>query len=208
MPPRGGGAMRPQFRTSLVAFVLVAVFSALAFASTVDSPASAPETTPNGGTTTAHPESGGAQTDDGATSGGWIAPGDAPDPLQGNVTQHFLCYRAQLANNSQFDPVNVELRDQFGNFSSVVLSPQQLCNPVRKNGEPVPAPFTHLACYRTKDNGPTFVPRDVDVSNQFENETWRVTSPGSLCAPAEKNGEQPVDFGFNHFRCYEANSTI
>jgi len=48
---------------------------------------------------------------------------------------------------------------------------------------------------------------NVAITNQFENATWFVEGPQSLCLPAEKNGEQPVDFAFNHFRCYQANDT-
>lgn len=118
---------------------------------------------------------------------------------------HFKCYFAQTANGTgPFDPRFVVLADQFGNWRSNATEPARLCNPVSKDGGPVPDPRTHLACYFLPEVQPDFAPRNVQVGNQFGNQTWTVLRPDFLCNPAEKNAEAPIDAGFNHFLCYQA----
>lgn len=121
---------------------------------------------------------------------------------------HFKCYEAE---QPQFAPRNVGLRDQFSPAEAKVVATRQLCNPVRKNNGRILNPRAHLVCYETTDLGTVpFQPREVRVSNQFGIRQLPVVKPVSLCVPSlKRKGAGAAPTGPNptlvldHFRCYD-----
>ena len=121
---------------------------------------------------------------------------------------HFKCYDA---DQPQFQPRFVGLRDQFGPSEGQVIATRQICNPVRKNNGRVLNPRAHLVCYETPQVGTVpFQPRDVRVSNQFGIRQLWVVRPVTLCVPSLKRkgggaaptGPNPT-LVLDHFRCYD-----
>jgi hypothetical protein len=121
---------------------------------------------------------------------------------------HFKCYEA---DQPQFQPRFVGLRDQFGQGEGKVIATRQLCNPVSKNNGKVINPRAHLVCYETPDVGTVpFQPREVRVSNQFGIRQLSVVRPVTLCVPSLKRkgaGAAPTgpnpELVLDHFRCYD-----
>ena len=122
---------------------------------------------------------------------------------------HFKCYQAE---QPQFQPRFVGLRDQFGQSEGQVVATRQLCNPVRKNNGRVLNPRAHLVCYETPQVPGTvpFQPREVRVSNQFGIRQLSVVKPVTLCVPSlKRKGAGAAPTGPNptlvldHFRCYD-----
>jgi len=107
---------------------------------------------------------------------------DFPDRLN-----HWWCYDA---NGEPVDQ-DVTLEDQFRADAVRVEQPVYFCNPVEKTrvggrrAERVPEPDVHLTCYEI--HGPQSTnPTRVDVLNQFERDTFTITSFELLCVPAAK----------------------
>jgi hypothetical protein len=113
---------------------------------------------------------------------------------------HYKCYRVRrTAGEPKFTQRDVQLVDQFENKNTTVVRPSLLCNPVNKNGEGVPAPGSHLVCYRIRDvRGQTpFVPQQPNVTDQFvvqDLQTTRRTDCSKtrlLCVPSSKRIASP-----------------
>jgi|GEM_PF-1382350 len=121
---------------------------------------------------------------------------------------HFKCYEA---DQPQFQPRFVGLRDQFGQSEGQVVATRELCNPVRKNDGKIVNPRAHLVCYETPQVGTVpFTPREVRVANQFGIRQLSVVKPVTLCVPSLKRkgggaaptGPNPT-LVLDHFRCYD-----
>lgn len=133
---------------------------------------------------------------------GTAAPPTTPNPTR--LLDHFRCYDVEQQPASQ----TVKLADQFGTTQAKVVRVIRLCNPVRKNNEPVRRAKSHLVCYSITDS-PTFRPLAVRVRNQFGRAALRIRRPETLCLPSFKQVLQtealsaaPPDL--DHFKCYEA----
>ncbi len=90
----------------------------------------------------------------------------------------------------------VSLDDQFGSDTLRVEHPHYFCNPVEKSvvgGETtgIVEPDVHLTCYDL--HGPQRTrAQQAAIQNQFETDTFTVTSWQLLCVPAAKLGFQPA----------------
>ncbi|MDX6536370.1 MAG: hypothetical protein QOD37_711, partial [Gaiellales bacterium] len=102
-----------------------------------------------------------------------------PNPTK--VLDHFRCYDVQ----QQPAPQTVKLADQFGTTATKVLRVIRLCNPVRKNNEPVRRAKSHLVCYSIQD-AQAFRALAVRVRNQFGLAGLRIRRPETLCLPSFK----------------------
>jgi hypothetical protein len=102
---------------------------------------------------------------------------------------------------------NQMLVDQFGTLFLDVTRPDLLMLPSSKDGVPQLPPLDHFQCYKVKRSKgtPKFVKRTVTITNQFEPPiTILVTKPFRLCAPANKNGEDPTaPLHPDHLTCYK-----
>ena len=136
----------------------------------------------------------------------WVAP----------AVDHYQCYDADQEGTKNKKKVVVTLEDQF-NRERVILSPDGMCNPVSKNGEPVVQPGAHLKSYGLKDarggDFPHFQKRRVTVENQFGTERFKVVKPEVLLAPSSKSLIPPAARGadsgppppfVDHYKCYKA----
>jgi hypothetical protein len=100
---------------------------------------------------------------------------------------HWWCYEA----NGESADQNVTLEDQFRSDAVRVEQPVYFCNPVAKTregarrAERVPEPEVHLTCYDL--HGPQSTnPTQVGIFNQFETDTFKITSYELLCVPSAK----------------------
>ncbi len=85
----------------------------------------------------------------------------------------------------------VTLEDQFSSDTLRVEHPRLFCNPVEKTVGAVttspPEPDVHLTCYEIKGPQRTEATK-ASIENQFETDTFTVTSWQLLCVPAAKLG--------------------
>jgi hypothetical protein len=127
---------------------------------------------------------------------------------------HFRCYI--VSQQTPQAPVTITLDDQFtdGPETTTVGEPVMFCVPTEKTvaGEVFPIPEDpeeqpHYTLY----NAPGVAsPRTIQVTDQFGEAEWQVTTPKYVLVPSTKtiNG---VTFGgdvfdrLNHYWCYEAN---
>jgi hypothetical protein len=125
---------------------------------------------------------------------------------------HFKCYFLSTLPGK----TPVQLQDQFDPALKdvTVVRPLYLCNPTHKvHGSTTVDPMhpdEHLVCYLTKEaEEPRFQPRDVLVTNQFDNgQKVRVVRRAALlCVPSLKslvNSPGPSGvFNTDHYRCYQ-----
>ena len=108
-----------------------------------------------------------------------------------DVLDHFKCYAIRSRSNLN---QTVFLDDQFGSWTTTIIKPYLLCNPVAKtfvtaagvvHQTQILHPSDHLVCYRTEDKNP-FTPLTVTTHNQFETNSLIVKKPISLCVPSLK----------------------
>jgi hypothetical protein len=112
---------------------------------------------------------------------------DFPDRLN-----HYWCYQA---NGPRLRNVTVTLEDQFGSDTVRVVQPNLFCNPVQKTVGGVVTPIeeeeVHLTCYDIKGPQATTA-TTFGVVNQFETDTFTITSWNLLCVPTEKTDVEPL----------------
>jgi len=103
-----------------------------------------------------------------------------PDKLD-----HYLCYPVSGASVEQV----ASLTDQFQTREVTVAKPAFFCNPVQKTFDKTTTRIqnkaAHLTCYNTRLPQSTDQ-RDIDILNQFEQDTYTVTTTQLLCAPSTK----------------------
>jgi hypothetical protein len=71
---------------------------------------------------------------------------------------------------------------------------------------PLVLPVDHFQCYKVKRSkgGAKFTKRTVTVADQFETVTLTLVKPVTLCAPANKNNEDPTAPSHpDHLTCYK-----
>ena len=145
-----------------------------------------------------------------------ISLGTAHGAVGPNI-DHFKCYylitpvgNTPVALQDQFDPALKNV---------TVIRPLYLCNPTEKvHGAATVVPMhpdEHLVCYLTREAlEPTFEPRDVFVTNQFENhqEVRVVRRANLLCVPSAKSlvSQPPPLTGIDtdHYRCYQITKPV
>ncbi len=124
----------------------------------------------------------------------------------------FKCYQAApTPGTPRFVRRSVALTDELETVNTLVTKARAICNPVRANDEGPDDPTAHLACYSTVDDRrQRFAPRDVEVTNQFGVQQFRVLKPYQLCVPSEQGTvpepPAPSMLRIDHFRCYKASS--
>lgn len=120
------------------------------------------------------------------------------------LPNHYKCYQGE---SQGFRPRSVRLADQFRALRARVLKPLTLCNPVKKNREPIQSPGVHLKCYAIAVRS-KLVGRRVAVVNQLGVEVLNVLRPERLCVPSTKRplGKRPPPVetvpAESHFVCY------
>jgi len=118
---------------------------------------------------------------------------------------HFLLYHVI---ECPYVEVVVDLYDQFGYEPEVgVTAPLFFANPVRKTDDggivtEIQNPEAHLVFYGIEGG---FFETEVQVVNQFGEQTLDVYAPTLLAVPSEKKSAKPVETTpLDHFKCYAA----
>jgi hypothetical protein len=99
---------------------------------------------------------------------------------------HYQCYQTNTPTN--FKPVPVVLKDQFGVSKAVLQPPNMFCAPAQKQligvqPHKFAGPADHLLCYPEKGAAKTLVRR---VENQLGVSMVRDLLPRWLCVPTRK----------------------
>ena len=120
-----------------------------------------------------------------------------------DVLDHFKCYNVNKDQSTRLHPAPpiVTLIDQF-TVENVEpgRKPDFFCNPVSKDGSPFLNEMAHLSCYGIDGNGgdddddsdDDNAGVDVDISNQFGEQTLALRRAKRLCVPSEKLSVEPV----------------
>jgi uncharacterized repeat protein (TIGR01451 family) len=126
-----------------------------------------------------------------------------------NPSAHLACYTIRDVQADEFPPFErrrVEATDQFGTHTLLLKDTSALCLPASKSpaGEvpgPPPTGLDHFKCYRTKEVGTMFDPRDVVLTDQFNTERVNVVGPETFCNPVDKDGSG-ISNPSAHLACY------
>jgi hypothetical protein len=136
------------------------------------------------------------------------------DPTAPNHPQHLTGY--VVTGSSAFTRrFNQTIVNQFGSVTLDVVRPDILMVPTAKSLTGPPAPLTpptidHFQCYKVKRTrgAARFVKQTVTVADQLENVTVTLVRPFVLCAPANKNNEDPTAPSHpSHLLCYKTKSS-
>ena len=123
-----------------------------------------------------------------------------------SLFNHFQCYSAgRTPGTPRYQHRVVTLEDQFETKDVRVVQPVSICTPVNKNGEGIGDPTAHLTCFKITPQGPR-LKRDVQMSNQFGEQSLSVLKRKTLCVPSEKDGLTSA-LTLDHFQCYSAART-
>ncbi len=93
---------------------------------------------------------------------------------------HFDCYSGKFP---RIEPRPVVLVDQFKTEETHASKAFMLCNPVRKNGEPIRNPLEHLIFYRLKPEPESLT---VTLANQFQTGEAKIQKSALLGVPTGK----------------------
>jgi len=129
----------------------------------------------------------------------WLACGHTCVECGSSCLSHFNVYDGV----GQDGPV-VTLVDQF-QTQVVDLGPANLfMEPVNKNDEGIPEPWSGLTCYPIPSGEPA--PPTVIATNQFGSQTLDLLDPVELCVPSSGPSE-PLG-SLDHYKCYEASGSV
>jgi len=125
-------------------------------------------------------------------------------------TAHLACYKIRDVRGDEFPKFmkqRVEVTDQFGTRTLLLKKVRSLCLPSSKApvGEvpgPPPTGLDHFKCYKTKQLGTRFDPRQVVLTDQFNTERVRVVRPEAFCTPVDKDGSG-INNPTAHLTCYK-----
>jgi len=123
-------------------------------------------------------------------------------------TDHLVGYIVKGPKFTQ--RTNQTIKNQFGKTLVDVVRPDLLMVPTSKDGVPQLPPLDHFQCYKVKRSkgAPKFAKLTASISNQFETLTVTVVKPIRLCAPANKNNEDPTaPTHREHLLCYKTTGT-
>jgi len=126
----------------------------------------------------------------------------APPPLN-----HFQCYDVA---RTKFEPVPLDLEDDFGASTATVRRAKMLCAPVNKNDEDPTAPDDpdHLVGYEIRRDGRFQGVLDEVVEDQFGTLVLDIRRPERILVPSAKQADPndvvtPLDPPVvDHYQCY------
>ena len=123
---------------------------------------------------------------------------------------HLACYKIHDVRGDEFPKFKkerVDVTDQFGTHSLLLKKTRSLCLPASKAplgevpGAPPPG-LDHFKCYKTRQVGTKFDPRQVVLSDQFTTERVNVVRPEAFCTPVDKDGSG-INDPSAHLACYK-----
>jgi hypothetical protein len=121
--------------------------------------------------------------------------------------QHLTGYSTRVST-TVFKRLRQQIVNQFGSILLDVVRADMLLVPTAKNGVPLPPDtIDHFQCYKVKRTRGTakFVPiSGVQIVDGLGSYTAMLVKPRYLCAPADKNGEDPgAETHDPHLLCYK-----
>ena len=128
------------------------------------------------------------------------------DPDAVDAEGHLTAYTIKQTS-PHFDGVpDITVVNQFGTTAVDLYRPERLLVPTSKSLTSPPGPLTealdHFKCYRVR--GARFRRKGVTVETQFGPATVDIKQPRHLCAPADKNDEDPgAETHALHLMCYQ-----
>jgi hypothetical protein len=140
----------------------------------------------------------------------FCAPADKDGSGINDPTAHLACYKIGDVRGDEFPKFQqerVDVTDQFGTHSLLLKKTRSLCLPSSKAplgevpGSPPPG-LDHFKCYKTKQVGTKFDPRQVVLTDQFTTERVNVVRPEAFCTPADKDGSG-INDPSAHLACYK-----
>ena len=142
--------------------------------------------------------------------GAFCNPADKDGSGIGDPTAHLACYKIRDVKGDEFPKFKqqaVEVTNQFGTQTLLLKRIRSLCVPSSKSpsGEvpgPPPTSLDHFKCYKTKQVGARFDPRQVVLADQFNTERVNVVRPEAFCAPVDKDGSG-INDPSAHLACYK-----
>jgi len=133
------------------------------------------------------------------------------DPTAPSHPDHLKAYRVRNEVESAL-PKNVQVTNQFPTIHVDLIKPTHILVPTLKSLSPPPPPppvspaVDHFQCYKVRlTKGTQKFPSQlgVTVADQFGGMLVAVTKPTALCAPVDKNGEEPgAETHAVHLMCY------
>jgi uncharacterized repeat protein (TIGR01451 family) len=140
----------------------------------------------------------------------FCAPVDKDGSGINDPSAHLACYKIRDVRGDEFPKFQkrrVEVTDQFGTHTLLLKKTRSLCLPSSKApvgevpGSP-PTGLDHFKCYKTKQIGTKFDPRQVVLTDQFNMERVNVVRPEAFCAPVDKDGSG-INDPSAHLACYK-----
>lgn len=130
--------------------------------------------------------------------------GEDPDAVE--AEGHLTAYTIKQSSPHFDGKSDITVVNQFGTTALDLYRPERMLVPTSKSltGPPNPLtqPLDHFKCYRVR--GARFRRKGVTVETQFGPETVDIKQPRHLCAPADKNDEDPdADTHALHLMCYQ-----
>jgi photosystem II stability/assembly factor-like uncharacterized protein len=113
----------------------------------------------------------------------------APPVLGAPSVDHYKCYKAKRDKGTPAFTKQVVSLDEFLDTKQTsVFKTAAFCTPVDKNGEGILDPFTHMHCYKIKDEKgqAKFSKTDVFTDHQLATQKITVTKGSLLCVPSTK----------------------
>jgi hypothetical protein len=111
--------------------------------------------------------------------------------------QHLVGYVMNQPVFKSSDTLSVT--NQLGTIALRLARPSVFMVPSAKSLTTTPPPLTpptidHFQCYKAKraGGGAKFTKQTVTIVDQLESQTVTIVKPELLCAPADKNGEDPT----------------
>jgi uncharacterized repeat protein (TIGR01451 family) len=140
----------------------------------------------------------------------FCAPVDKDGSGINDPAAHLACYKIRDVRGDEFPKFmkeRVEVTEQFGTRTLLLKKIRSLCLPSSKApvgevpGSP-PTGLDHFKCYKTKQVGTKFDPRQVVLTDQFNTERVNVVRPQVFCAPVDKDGSG-INDPAAHLACYK-----
>ena len=134
---------------------------------------------------------------------------NAEDPEAPSSPEHLLVHETKADTRVAASRQQVQVRNQFGTIFVNLKRAKSLMVPSSKSLSTTPPPLSdpvvgHYQCYKVSCRTPGFekIP-GVSLEDQFGSITIDVRKPHLLCAPVDKNGEDPVaPDRAEHLMCY------
>jgi hypothetical protein len=141
---------------------------------------------------------------------GFCNPADKDGSGINDPSAHLACYKIGDVRGDEFPKFKkerVDVTDQFGTHSLLLKKIRSLCLPSSKAplgevpGSPPPG-LDHFKCYKTRQVGTKFDPRQVVLTDQFNTERVNVVRPEAFCNPVDKDGSG-INDPSAHLACYK-----